>query len=134
MLVTQSVKLFFLFFFFQSQTKKPSTGESSFATHKVKLRGDREKALGARISGDSFRSVNYDWSMATQRRPLTKNCLYWLLTRPRIFFAPTACVMPSPGVISKIKYFGFGFTTPNCSTCNSKIKSTKGKIKLVMLY
>ena len=32
-----------VFFFFQSQTKNPSTGASSFATHKVKLGGDREK-------------------------------------------------------------------------------------------
>ena len=118
--VSQRVKLFFFILFFSHRQK-------SHATHK--LRGDREKALGAKISGTVFgwTSVNYDRSMAIQRRPLTNNCLRWLRTRSRIY-CPKACVMSSPITISKLKYFGFGFRTSNWSTLNSKIKSSEGKI------
>ena len=118
--VSQRVKLFFLFYF--SVTVKRATPFINYGEI-------GKKALGAKISGTVFgwTSVNYDRSMAIQRRPLTNNCLHWLRPRSRIY-CPKACVMSSPIAISKLKYFGFGFRTSNWSTLNSKIKSAEGKI------
>ena len=118
--VSQRVKLFFFILFFSHRQR---------ATPLINYGEIGKKLSAQRFQGPFFgwTSVNYDRSMAIQRRPLTNNCLRWLRTRSRIY-CPKACVMSSPIAISKLKYFGFGFKTSNWSTLNSKIKSSEGKI------
>ena len=115
------MKLFYYYYYYYFSVKDKR------ATPLINYGGFGKKLSAQRFQGPFLGGQALIRPMAIQRQPLTNNCLRWLRTRSE-FVCPKACVMSSPIAISKLKYFGFGFRTSNCSTLNSKIKSTKGKI------
>ena len=120
--VSKRVKLFFYHYYYFSVTDKRATPLINYGGFGKKLSAKRFQ--GPFLGGQALIAID----------PWLSKDDHWLITAyvgykhdPK-FVCPKACVMSSPIAISKLKYFGFGFRTSNCSTLNSKIKSTKGKI------